>query len=76
MNKCPICGGIRNEGTTTVTVDTGKQLFVIRQVPAQVCQQCGESWIDDFIAEKIEKIIEELKKHPSNVEIVFFKDAA
>ena len=64
--NCPLChGGIKREGKTTFTVDLGFGVVVIRKVPAQVCDQCGSDWIEDAIAEKLEKIVDiARKKHP------------
>lgn len=76
MNKCPLCNGSKIDGTTTFTVDLVKSLVVVRDVPAKVCQQCGEEWIDDAVAEKLEKITENVRKNPRQIEIVYFRDAA
>lgn len=48
--QCQLCGGEIGRGTTTFTVDYGKGVIVVRNVPARVCAMCGEAWIDDPIA--------------------------
>ena len=73
---CPLCKGKKEIGTTTFTVDIGESLFVVRQVPAWVCSQCGETWIEDNIAERLEVMINDAKKFPKQVEIILFQDAA
>ena len=45
-NRCPLCEGNKTEGTTTYTVDLGFGVVVVRGVPAKICTQCGEEWID------------------------------
>jgi hypothetical protein len=30
---------------------------VVREVPAFVCAQCGDAWIDDPVAAKLESIV-------------------
>lgn len=57
-DKCPLCGGNKKAGTTTFTVDMGFGVVVVRNVPATVCSQCGADWIDDYIASKLEEIVE------------------
>jgi len=70
MEKCPVCKGEIKSGFTTFTVDLEETIIVIRKVKAQVCDQCGESWIDDSTSLLIEKIVEEAKKKHSQVEIL------
>ena len=66
---CPLCGGKKQAGKTTFTVDLGFGVVVVREVPATVCSQCGADWIDDAIAEKLEKIVEDAKQKHNLVEI-------
>ena len=66
---CPLCGGKKQAGKTTFTVDLGFGVVVVREVPATVCSQCGADWIDDAIAEKLEKIVADSKQKHNLVEI-------
>lgn len=46
--KCVICKhGETQPGTTTVTLERGATTLVFKQVPAQVCTNCGEAYIDE-----------------------------
>lgn len=67
---CPLCGGKLAEGTSTFTVDRKQVLVVARNVPARVCIQCGEAWINDNTAEQLEKIVSEAKLKRSQMEVV------
>lgn len=46
--KCVICnaGDIR-PGKATVTLERGGATVVIRGVPARVCNNCGEEYVDE-----------------------------
>ncbi len=68
--KCAICGGKTKKGETTVSVDNGAGVVVVRNVPACVCVQCGEDWLTDKSAEKIENIIKRARKGKSQIEVV------
>jgi len=68
--SCAVCGGIIENGKTTVTVDYGTGVVVVRNVPAMVCSQCGMEWIDDRSAEKIETIVNEAKTKHSEVVVL------
>ena len=72
-DNCPICKGQKIESTTTFTVDLGKSIIVIRNIPATVCSLCGESWIDDNIAENIELLVEEAKRKNRMIEVLDFE---
>jgi len=74
-DKCPTCGGNKGPGLTTFTVDLGSSIIVIREVPATVCTQCGDEWIQDNVASNIEAIVEEAKKKRLFVEIAYYNAA-
>ena len=71
-NRCPLCKGELHLSTTTFTVDLGENLIVIRNTPATVCRQCGESWIEDSVAENIEMIVNEAKEKHRMIEVLDF----
>ena len=49
--KCPICKIGRMEfGETTVTLKRGGATIVFEHVPARVCDQCGEDYVEESIA--------------------------
>jgi len=54
---CPLCGGPKTPGTTTFTADLGTGVVAVRHVRATVCAQCGEEWIDNETARKLESIV-------------------
>jgi YgiT-type zinc finger domain-containing protein len=48
--KCVICKyGDTQPGTVTVTLERGATTLVFKNVPAQVCANCGEAYADDAI---------------------------
>lgn len=70
--KCPICGGNQEPAETTFSVDLGFGVVVIRQVPAFVCEICGEELIHDNVAASLEQIVEQARERQRTVEIVRF----
>lgn len=68
--SCAVCGGSMMQGQTTVTIDYGTGVLVVRNVPATICSQCGNEWIDDQYAEKIETFANEAKNKHSVVEVL------
>jgi YgiT-type zinc finger domain-containing protein len=46
--KCVICKhGEVTSGTATVTLERDKTTLVIKGVPARVCTNCGEEYVDE-----------------------------
>jgi YgiT-type zinc finger domain-containing protein len=70
---CPLCGGEKTGGKTTITVDLCYGLVVIRDVPATVCAHCGADWIGDALADKIERIVDEARQKHSQMEVISLK---
>ena len=58
---CFFCKGQTVETTTKFIVDLGSCVVIVKNVPAQVCQQCGESSFSDEVAKQLEKIVEAVK---------------
>lgn len=45
---CPVCKtGMMKPGRTTVVLTKGKATAVFKEVPASVCDDCGEYWLDE-----------------------------
>jgi len=56
MMDCPLCKTKMVEGTTVLTFKMeGTQILVIKDVPALICEQCGEEFVDLQISKNVEK---------------------
>ena len=71
-DQCPLCGGHKTSGETTFTADFGSGVVVVRRVQAMVCSQCGEDWIDDATARRLEQVVNEARLKHSEVEVTAF----
>lgn len=48
--KCPICrNGHTESGFTTVTLERNQTTLVYKQVPADICENCGEIYLSSAI---------------------------
>jgi YgiT-type zinc finger domain-containing protein len=70
VDVCPLCGGTQQPGTTTFTAELGFGVVVIRHVPATVCAQCGTDWIADDVAERLEFLVDDVRKKRLQVEVL------
>lgn len=58
--KCLACKhGTLKPGRTTVTVERDRTTIVIRNVPADVCETCGEDYLDATVASSLETVLQE-----------------
>ena len=71
---CAVCGGPRTDSTTTFTVDLNSSLLVVRHVPALVCQQCGEEWIADPEAARLEEMVEDTQNRQTSFEVMEWEE--
>lgn len=68
--NCVICGnGDTKPGKATVTLERDKFTLVIRGVPARVCENCGEEYIEEREAERILAEAEETLQTGVDVEV-------
>ena len=52
--KCMICKhGETKQGITTVTLEKGSSTIIFKEVPAQICDNCGEKYIDDSTTKEL-----------------------
>jgi len=59
--ECQGCGGIlRLEKVNLEDYQEGK-LYMMEQVPAFVCQECGEVWVPEPIMHEFERMIDTAK---------------
>lgn len=63
MTTCYFCGkGILEDRIVTVDFRWGKKLIVIEEVPAKVCNECGEKYYSADVSRKMERIAIEGKR--------------
>jgi YgiT-type zinc finger domain-containing protein len=69
--KCTICGvGEVSPGTTTVTVERDEAVVVIRNVPAEVCDTCGEYYLEGAVVDRIMEHAERAIQNGAEIEVI------
>ena len=48
---CP--AGTLQEGTTTLTMERGEATIVFKGVPADVCDACGEAFVEEEVSKDV-----------------------
>ena len=68
--KCIVCRQAETRsGTTTVTLERQGATLVFKDVPAQVCPNCGEDYVDDAVAGALLQSAERMVASGTQVDI-------
>ena len=69
--KCVICKiGETREGIVTVTLQRDTSIIIIKNVPAEVCENCGEYYLSEQVTDTVLKIAEKAAENKPEVEIL------
>lgn len=75
--RCVICkNGETKDGFTTITLEKEGSTIVFKEVPAKVCDNCGESYIDGDITKDLLNKAREIIKKGVEVDIRKYEKAA
>jgi YgiT-type zinc finger domain-containing protein len=68
---CVICKhGRTADGKVTVTLERGGSVIVVKDVPAEVCENCGEYYLSEATTGKIQGMAEQAIRQGVVVEIL------
>lgn len=69
--QCVICKhGETQPGLVTVVLERESVLVIFKQVPADVCENCGEYYLNENVTELLLNRAEEAVKKETEIEIV------
>jgi YgiT-type zinc finger domain-containing protein len=68
--KCVICKrGETKDGTATVTLDKNGTTLVFKGVPARICSNCGEEYVDENIVTVLLRSADQAARSGIQVEV-------
>lgn len=68
--RCVICKhGETHSARTTVTLEREGMTLVFKGVPAQVCQNCGEAYLDEASTARLLTVVEEAVRAGVQVQV-------
>lgn len=74
--KCTICkNGETEMKTTSISVNRGDSFFIYKNVPAEVCTNCGEQFFDESVATNILNSASESAKKGTILDIKEYRAA-
>ncbi|MBN2701970.1 MAG: type II toxin-antitoxin system MqsA family antitoxin [Methylothermaceae bacterium] len=69
--KCVICKtGELHSGRTTVTLQGKGVTIIVKNVPADICDNCGEYYLSEEITDRILTLAEESRYKGAEIEIL------
>ena len=75
--RCLICKQTDTRpGTATLTLKHGASTFVVNDVPAQVCPNCGEEYVDADVTARLQRSAEAMAHSGKSLDVRSFADAA
>lgn len=72
--NCSICKGNSEDKNTTFMVDLGNCIVIIKNVPSQVCDQCGEISYSHEVSKQIERIVDTMRTAITEIAVVNYTD--
>jgi len=66
VTSCYFCGGELKEELTTFVYQEGERIYLVKNVPAWVCQKCGER---EYSQEVTHQVVNMLQQSPRSYEI-------
>ncbi|MCF8077377.1 MAG: type II toxin-antitoxin system MqsA family antitoxin [Desulfotignum sp.] len=71
--KCAICrNGITTDSFTTVLLEREQTTLVFKQVPAKICENCGEEYISSEVSQSLLSLAEQEYKRGVKIEMLDF----
>jgi len=57
MDRCPFCGGDLEERAIRYPQEYEGRIVILANVPAQVCRQCGEVFLEPDVIERVQRLV-------------------
>jgi len=76
LTKCYFCGGRVKEEEINLDFWWGEKLVIFQNVPAEVCQQCGEKFFSAEVYKEMESMVQKEEKPFARVtvDVINFKE--
>lgn len=71
---CFMCKGILEDKLTNFIADLENCIIIVKDVPSQVCTQCGEVSYSNDVAKRLEEIINITKNALTEIAVVHYSD--
>lgn len=68
--KCMICKyGETHNGSTTITLEKNTSTIIFKHVPALVCDNCGEKYVESEVTKEVLKKAKDIQENGVELDI-------
>ncbi len=71
---CFMCKGELENKNTTFMIELDNSIIIIKNVPSQVCRQCGEVSYSDEVAKQLEKLINSVRNKITEFTVINYTE--
>ena len=72
--KCLVCKGHTEDKLTTFMVDLNNCIIIVKNVPSQVCSQCGEVSYSNDVTKHLEELVSTMKNAIAEIAVLNYSD--
>lgn len=69
-----MCKGELENKNTTFMIELDNSIIIIKNVPSQVCRQCGEVSYSDEVAKQLEKLINSVRNKITEFTVINYTE--
>lgn len=73
-SRCYFCNGRLESKLTTIPFVIHDSVIVVKQVPAEVCTQCGEAIMSSSVAQRVDSLLKEFYRLNSEVSVITYSE--
>ena len=71
---CFVCRGQLENKLTNFIADLGNTIIIVKDVPSQVCTQCGEVSYSDEVTKRLEQIVNSMQGQNMEIAVTHYSD--
>lgn len=72
--NCLLCKGELENKNTTFMVELENCIIIIKNVPSQVCKQCGEVTYNNEVAKQIERLVNSVRNAITEITVINYTE--
>ena len=72
--NCLMCKGSLENKNTTFMVELNNCIIIIKNVPSQVCKQCGEVSYSNEVAKQLEKLVNSVRDSITEITVMNYTE--
>jgi len=73
--KCAMCGGSMSSGKMVLPLVFGERVLTIRDVPAEICDECGEAFLESAAVDVVQKMAADFEALDAEVSVARYRAA-